>query len=455
MQHVAYTGELALFSVNQIAREIFLDTATRYESAIKHANFLSYRPKLPTAASVALRLSSSPSTSNTGTITVQPNTQVTIDGYTWYSPTGLSYSWNPTFPFNSNNFSLALVNSKPILDTFTTHSGPAVQSNEYAASQSFTTVFKPVIEGSVKVTVNGVAWDYYESLLIAGLVNAYTLSSSPDGAVKVTFGDGFNGRIPPSAALVEVSYQIGGGYTGNIPANSLIAKIPVTVNGSVQTLQWYNPAKADGGRNRESVSSIKANAPAWHFSTNRAITALDYPVILKDLSGSNGIPVVAHTVTKLRHDDGTYLGTEMLDVDSYVWIYLEDGTIGPIPQPAALLLQEAINTKGRSLICVHNNVHSGTVFPVQVNLGIVNIAPAYEDDLPATIALIESAIRTYFLTLSPGEPCRVSRIYSVVLATRRVNYFSMQLPSSDITPDPLSLCTLQNITGVYQIDPGF
>jgi hypothetical protein len=91
----------------------------------------------------------------------------------------------------------------PFLE-FCTAEGQVYQS-EYDVSHSSI---------QVKVIVGNIRWNEAQSLQgINSNEQVYTLDRSPDGGIKVSFGDGVEGACPPSRARnVSASYRSGTGY---------------------------------------------------------------------------------------------------------------------------------------------------------------------------------------------------------------------------------------------------
>ena len=73
------------------------------------------------------------------------------------------------------------------------------------AGETFYTQYKPVVEGSETVYVDGEAWTRADSLDTAGAADkVYTIDYASG---QITFGDGETGSIPPEGAAVTVDYQ--------------------------------------------------------------------------------------------------------------------------------------------------------------------------------------------------------------------------------------------------------
>ena len=108
--------------------------------------------------------------------------------------------------------------------------------------------------------------------------NIYFLSETPDEYFEIGFGDGIIGRKITDGNIIKVEYVV----TKKEEANgarifNLVDPIP---NKTGVTIQTISPAK--GGKERESIDSIKLNAPITFASQNRAVTISDYEAVIRE-----------------------------------------------------------------------------------------------------------------------------------------------------------------------------
>ncbi len=94
-----------------------------------------------------------------------------------------------------------------------------------------------------------------------------------DGGGYILFGDGVGGRQPTNGTKFTATVRHGGGRHGNVVAGA-IAHI-VTGDGEGIT-SIRNPLAAMGGRDRESVQSIRTAAPHRFKTQRRSVTPSDY-----------------------------------------------------------------------------------------------------------------------------------------------------------------------------------
>ena len=94
----------------------------------------------------------------------------------------------------------------------------------------------------------------------------------------ITFGDGLLGKIPEAYANgISATYRIGGGSFGNVSANTITeldSAIPFVYS-------TFNLSATVLGHDKESLESIKINAPANFRARDRLVTLQDYSDLLK------------------------------------------------------------------------------------------------------------------------------------------------------------------------------
>jgi predicted phage baseplate assembly protein len=98
----------------------------------------------------------------------------------------------------------------------------------------------------------------------------------PDGSVY-RFG-----AVPAKAALLQFSrYQRGGGVTGNVP----VGMISVMKSSIPYVSRVVNREAAIGGRDAQSIDDAKLRAPQMLRTRTRAVTADDFEILARQVSG--------------------------------------------------------------------------------------------------------------------------------------------------------------------------
>lgn len=129
----------------------------------------------------------------------------------------------------------------------------------------------------------------YKNLSEATTINAnstlYILKETPNGLFELSFGNGETlGAAPTEGSKVTVDYLAVNGSDADT-ANVFEPQSQVTVSGTGYDVTVSTVAKAVGGGDKETVESIRQNAPFQYASQNRMVTAVDYSaLVLKNFS---------------------------------------------------------------------------------------------------------------------------------------------------------------------------
>lgn len=138
-------------------------------------------------------------------------------------------------------------------------------------------------------SASGTAFNTYTNLNAATTINAgstiYILKEAPNGFFEITFGDGSTfGVAPVPGQRIEITYISTNGAVANGAAvfSQPSFSLP-TVDGSSSysvTLQPTTVINSVGGDEKESIESIRQNAPFQYASQNRMVTAADYSALI-------------------------------------------------------------------------------------------------------------------------------------------------------------------------------
>ena len=164
----------------------------------------------------------------------------------------------------------------------------------------------------------------------------FELDITNTNQVRILFGDGISGEIPPPEATIKAQYIAGGGLIGNVQAETLttwgkVINSTTEEEEAIRKISISNQLAATGGGDPESNDSIRYNAPRALRTLNRAVTLQDF----EDLSLSVERVAKAKAVATNRNsvtvyispmDDGTsdrpgYLGSDL----SSSWDYIKTG----------------------------------------------------------------------------------------------------------------------------------
>lgn len=179
------------------------------------------------------------------------------------------------------------------------------------ADQSFalleTRVDKSYLEIFVDSGTNFNKWQQVQHLADYGPNAAvYTVSIDASNLVKVVFGDGVSGAIPPKDAAIKAVYFAGGGPVGNVAGGTVntILAVPTaatpTVEQNIKTrFTVTNGTEASGGSDPESNDVIRYNAPRTLSALNRAVTLEDFANLSLSLRGVGKANATAENKTSV------------------------------------------------------------------------------------------------------------------------------------------------------------
>ena len=134
----------------------------------------------------------------------------------------------------------------------------------------------------------------FESLLnVDSTSQIYYLQENPSELFEIYFGDGVIGRKPVNNNIVTLDYvftkgaEANGASIFNISGNLSNSAGTSLVNSTYTVTTLTN---ASGGTEKETMESVRFNAPLTFTSQNRAVTAEDYKaIILKSFSNISSI----------------------------------------------------------------------------------------------------------------------------------------------------------------------
>lgn len=285
---------------------------------------------------------------------------------------------------------------------------------------------QPVIDGSVEVAVNGIAWSA-GTLATADMdAQVYQTRNLPTGPTVVMFGNGSLGVAPPNGATITVNYRTGGGAFGNVGSNAVNTTITGVVT-SIQspiTVQVTNGQPASGGADQESRQTASQAIPAWTQANGRAVTESDYEALSVAFRSPLGVVKFASASFSVQNP---LLEGNLVDV--YAWTTAADGSLTPIAGALKATLGTYLQSVsvGTAYVVMADGVTQALPFAC-----LVSVAPGYD---PATIAAqAGDAAIAYVDSLAPGSPVVYSDLLSAVTTVPGVQSANLSAPASDLNP---------------------
>jgi len=139
------------------------------------------------------------------------------------------------------------------------------------------------MKSTVQIKVDNVTWKEvpsFEGLLKSD--NAYLTRTDNDSSTRVIFGDGTNGKLPPSGfENIKARYRVGIGMVGQVGSDklTLLMKRPLGVKSVT------NPLAATGAADPEELDNARKNAPRTVLTLDRIVSAKDYADFARGFAG--------------------------------------------------------------------------------------------------------------------------------------------------------------------------
>ncbi len=168
---------------------------------------------------------------------------------------------------------------------------PSLGVSDGSQFQRFQLSQTNVLEDSLQVSVDGIVWEEYDSVILGGPSDrVWQLDKDAEDNLYVRFGDGVTGEIPVPTAVISVDYRVSDGIQGNVGLGTIttvVTVFPVTVNVT-------NTEIASGGGDPETIAAAKRRGPAEFKSLGRGVTTEDIATLATTV---NGVAKTQATVT--------------------------------------------------------------------------------------------------------------------------------------------------------------
>jgi hypothetical protein len=273
-----YNAMLAHLNMN----ESFLDTAQVRSNVVSHAQLLGYVPRSMASAKTELDIVVAGTEDSPNAITIPRGHKfvgkINNKEYNFITLTpkvGIKLSSDNTYRFyNVPVAEGSIKNVKYRVDGVQGFSKYEIPSDIVDTKTLSVSVFENPDSSLYS------SYPYYTSANEVGPNSkVHFLSENRFGRYDIYFGDGFLGYKPPSGSIISIEYIETSGIDGNnIRVLSSGQPIEGLTNISVTMSEGF--ASTYGGEMKESLESIRYNAPINFATQDRAVTANDYRVLL-------------------------------------------------------------------------------------------------------------------------------------------------------------------------------
>ena len=268
---LAYNTHYNALYANMIVNEQFLDSSIKRANVVSLAKHLGYVPRSKQAAEV--RVDMVCDATNQSQMTLQKWTKFTGKKDGKNMPFVLM---DPVTRFNiADRFTFENLQLKQgVVSTWEFTVTDPQEKFELPSADIDITTMEVLVQGVGTATPFNqyVRGTYYQDYDINSLI--YFVEENANGFYDIYFSDGIIGRPVETGNKIIVRYLVTTGEEGNdiTHFNTSIEHISLNLSD--------NRFPAQGGAVRESMESIKFNAPRFYSSLGRAVTGEDYTSIL-------------------------------------------------------------------------------------------------------------------------------------------------------------------------------
>ena len=275
---LAYNTQYNAYYLNMVANEMFLDSAIQRSSVVSQAKLLNYIPQSSLSPTATIRF----------VVNQVSAASLTLPKFTTFMSEaidGINYNFvtadSTTVAVSANTATFPSVSIKqgiPSSLSFTVNStsNPKYLFNIPEENLDTTTLQVLVQQSSANASYQiFTKAENYLTLDSSSLV--YFLQESLDGTYDIYFGDNILGKQLTNGNIVIVSYVVNSGVAA-AGANNFV--LMGTVGGYANTTITPISA-ATTGSVKETIDSIKFQAPKSYSSQNRAVTKEDYITVIQ------------------------------------------------------------------------------------------------------------------------------------------------------------------------------
>ena len=432
LQAFSYITDILLFYLDRQANETYLPTATERQNLINMCKLIGYRPAPAQAAQVDLRFTLD-----------RQHTQDTVIPAQFQVATSEGVIFETQADATIRAGETAVTVSALEGETFNEQIG----TSNGDLNQEFYLPRSGVIQ-LAELYVDSRAWAVADSTADRLAHEAvYMADMDAWGRVRISFGNGKNGRVPEAGAKIRAVYRVGGGTGGNVTSNTIttMRSSVADIVGERVKVSATNPAPAAGGTDAESVERIKQWAPRSYEAQNRCVTQTDYETIAMTFRDPEaGAIAKARAVVKERTGEANV-------IKYYILAYSGSGGVAVAPQGLKDKLLAYINE--RKMLTDWIEIQDGTWRTVDIEGSVRAAGGVNSEKLMQSIH--RSLIDLFNVdTMQMGESVRISDVYAAIDNVEGVLHVELTSPTATVAASNNELLLLGNVTLSVEVGGG-
>ena len=292
---LAYNTHYLAFNANMAVNESFLDSAALRSSIVSHAKTLGYEPTSAKASTAIINVTLNNVSGTQATMPDKTSFSGSVDGtsYTFVtvgaltaSKTGSNVTFNNVVVYEGTPISSRYVVTKSDIEQRFLVSDPSADTKTLTVS----------VQNSSSDSTTNVYTKGTDISQLTSSSKVYFLQEVEAGQFEVFFGDGVVSKALVDGNIVTLNYVV----TNKSDANGVTGLTNTGAINGISDIVVTTVSSADGGGDRETLSSIKLHAPLDYASQGRCVTINDYKVYAKKFFPS------AQTIQVFGGEDGSF-----------------------------------------------------------------------------------------------------------------------------------------------------
>ena len=316
---LAYNTQYNALLAHMNANESFLDSAQLRSNVVSHAKSMGYIPNSTIAAKAYVDVTVTGDASSAAQLQIPKGTTFTgnIGSTTKQFVTNTSFLADKNVNNQYTFTNVELMEGK--LNTISYRVDNSIELQKFKIPDPNVDVSTMIVR--VRESLTSSEYDTYTKYTnineATSTSKIYFIQENSDGQYEFHFGDGNLGLLPATGRIVELTYLSTNGEDGN-GASSFTANSAIGGFTSISVANTTGFTRTSTGANKESVESIRYNAPKLFSAQNRAVTAIDYRALLlakydfiKDISvwggEVNDPPIYGKVFISIKPTSGDFL----------------------------------------------------------------------------------------------------------------------------------------------------
>ena len=284
---LAYNTYIASYNANMATNEVFIDSATLRENVVSLARNIGYVPRSRKSAKANISFNVNASNTSASSLTLKAGLVALSDQRFGTETYSFCIPDDITVPVRSDGlaqfYDIDIYEGTHITQTFTKSSRNPYQRFILTNGGIDTSLLRVKVFDNATSTVSRKFNEFDSLISLDSESRIFFLQETDNERYELLFGDGTFGVALQENEYISVDYILCNGSSGNnigqfSYSGTLVNNNGDTVTAGVSVVSTNQ--STIGGKEIESIDSIKKYAPRIYASQNRAVTAADYEALL-------------------------------------------------------------------------------------------------------------------------------------------------------------------------------